>query len=223
MEIVVDSREPKIIINELQKLGVTVKKQVLNLGDYIIGPDHIIERKTGSDFIQSLYDTRLFDQAHRMIEEYDNVIFILEGLDVDPDIRKNIFGAIAYLGIRRGITIIPSTDKISTAHLIERLTSWIQEEHVDPILMRGGQKRLSSREKQEYFIQGLDGVGLKTAKLLLDNFGTPNKIIKAISDSTVLLTRTGNPKGISGQLSEIKGIGVKFVERNKELLMKTND
>ncbi|OLS25409.1 MAG: hypothetical protein HeimC2_18660 [Candidatus Heimdallarchaeota archaeon LC_2] len=220
MEIVVDSREPQIVIEELQKLGVNVKKQVLSIGDYIIGSDHIIERKSGSDFVQSLYDTRLFDQVHRMIEEYDNVIIILEGLEVDSEIRKNIFGALAYLVIRRGITILPSTDKISTAHLIERLASWIQEEHVDPILMRGGPKRLTLREKQEYFVQGLVGVGLKTAKLLLDNLGTPNKITNAITDSTILRTRTGNPKGISGELAEIKGIGVKFVERNKELLTK---
>ena len=79
--------------------------------------------------------------------------------------------------------------------------SWIQEEHVDPILIRGGVKRLTIREKQEYFVQGLVGVGLKTAKLLLDNLGTPNNIVNAITDSTILYTRTGKTKGISGELA----------------------
>ncbi len=221
MEILVDSREPPIIIQELRKLEVNVKSVMLSLGEYIIGPNHIVERKTGNDFIQSLYDKRLFDQAHRMIEEYDNVIFILEELDVDPEIRKNIYGALAYLVVRRGITVIPSTGKVATAHIIERLASWVQEEHIDPIVMRGGPKRLTLREKQEYLIQGFDGVGLKTAKLLLDNLGTPKNIVKAISGSKIIYTKTGNPKGITGKLDGIKGIGIKFVERNKELLDRT--
>jgi DNA excision repair protein ERCC-4 len=222
MEIIIDSREPKLISQQLIKLGVKVKTQSLNLGDYIIGPDHIVERKTGHDFIQSLYDKRLFDQTHRMLEEYENVILILEGLDVDSEIQKNIFGALAYLVIRRRITILPSTDKIETAHLIERMASWVQEEHDDPILMRGGPKRLTLKEKQEYFIQGLDGVGLKTADLLLDTLRSPNKIIEAINESSIVYTKTGNPKGITGKLAGIKGIGVKFVEKNKELLKKSN-
>jgi len=218
MDVIVDSREPKIIADQLKNLGVNVNVQSLNIGDYVIGADHIVERKTGEDLIQSLYDKRLFHQAHRMLDEYENVIFIIENLEVDDEISKNIYGALAYLVIRRRITILPSTSKIATAHLIERLASWVQEEHDDPILMRGGPKRLTLREKQEYFIQGLEGVGLKTADLLLNSLGTPNKIMKAINSSSITFTKTGKPKGITGDLTQIKGIGVKFVERNKEIL-----
>ena len=39
----------------------------------------------------------------------------------------------------------------------------------------------------------------------------------------IIYTKTGNPKGISGELKKIKGFGWKFVKNNKDLLLSTAD
>ena len=78
MQIIVDTREPQYIIEKLEALGVTVTKEQLSVGDYILGTDYVVERKTKSDFEQSIYDNRLIDQAQRMINEFENVAIIYE-------------------------------------------------------------------------------------------------------------------------------------------------
>lgn len=218
MEIIVDTREPEYIFKKLETLGVSVTKEQLNIGDYIIGPDYIVERKTKSDFEQSIYDNRLFDQTQRMINEFENVIIIYESDNSANELSKNLAGAFAYLIVKKGIPIIPSTNHDSTAVLLERMASWIQEQHTDPVLNRGGPKRLTKKDQQLYLLQGLLGVGLKTANRLLDQFHTPNDVIKAINATSITYTRTGNPKSIEGPLTELSGIGIKFVQRNQELL-----
>ncbi|MHA1729025.1 MAG: hypothetical protein ACTSWY_09860 [Promethearchaeota archaeon] len=41
----------------------------------------------------------------------------------------------------------------------------------------------------------------------------------ALLNTEIIYTRTGNPKGIKGELEKVKGIGWKFVRDNKELLL----
>ncbi len=218
MKIIVDHREPNNIIKLINELSVEVEIQQLLLGDYLLSDQVVIERKRGRDFVQSLYDGRLLDQITRMAEEYDKIILILEDFELDESEYKQIYGAISYLTIFKNIPIIPTNSQEETAHLIERLTSWVQEEHQDPVLSRGGPKRLTARDKQLYFLQGLDGVGLKTAEYLIDELKTPYNIINTIMDTEILFTRTGNPKGVTGKFAEMKGISHRFVKRNREVL-----
>ncbi|MHA2253234.1 MAG: ERCC4 domain-containing protein [Candidatus Kariarchaeaceae archaeon] len=218
LSILADHREPSDIIQELRQLGVKVDVQQLSMGDYILSNEVIVERKSGRDFIQSLYDNRLFDQAHRLIEEYDQVIYVLENFSIDPTEFKPIYGALAYLSIRKGVPVLPTNSSYETAALLERLTSWVQEEHTDPILSRGGPKRMTTRDKQIYLLQGLEGVGIKTSEKLLDEVGTPRNIFQEIDAAEIKYTRTGNVKGVSGVFAEIKGIGPSFVINNKKVL-----
>jgi ERCC4-type nuclease len=224
LKIIVDHREPKSIIQTLRKLGLIIDTQQLPIGDYILSEHVIVERKRGRDFVQSLYDGRLFNQITQLVEQYERPLLIIEEFQLESEEYKQAYGALSYLMIFKNIPIIPTSSGIETAHLIERLTSWVQEDHEDPVLSRGGPKRLTNRDKQLYFLQGLDGVGLKTAKYLLDELQSPFEIINSILDSEILFTKTGNPKGISGQFANMRGIGHRFIKRNKQLLMgKEND
>ena len=198
---------------------MNVKLEQLLIGDYVLSDKVIIERKSGTDFTQSLYDNRLFEQASRLVEEFDQVIYILEDFNFSPELSKNVFGALSYLVIRKNIQVIPSQDHATSAAIIERLASWVQEEHADPALARVGPKRITTQQKQIYLLQGLEGVGNKTANLLLENMKSPYTVFSEIMNSEVTLTKTGNPKGITGRLSKIQGIGPAFVAKNKHILM----
>ena len=216
--IIIDSREPPAIFENLEELGVTVTKQQLTVGDYVISDKLVVERKATSDFWQSLVDQRLFDQVKRLTDSYEQVIFILEGIIIAPEIRTAIYGAMSYMILRHSVQFIPTENHKSTAILLDRLCSWVQEDHNDPILARTGPKRLTLEDQQHYLIQGLLGVGDKTAKTLLEVMGTPENVFDGILNTKILYTRTGNPKGISGPLEGIQGIGFKFIEKNRKLL-----
>ncbi len=61
-------------------------------------------------------------------------------------------------------------------------------------------------------------LGGTKATQLIKKFGTPQEVFKAIKNTKIIYTKTGNPKGIEGSLSEIKGFGWKFVQKNKAIL-----
>ena len=165
--IIVDSREPDTIVKNLEELGVIVTKQQLTVGDYVISDKLIVERKATIDFWQSLVNQRLFDQVKRLTDTYEQVIFILEGIIVNPETRTAIYGAISYMILRHSVQFIPTENHQSTAILLDRFCSWVQEDRKDPILARTAPKRLTLEDQQNYLIQGLLGVGDKTSKALL--------------------------------------------------------
>src|SRR5690606_7701164 len=63
VDILVDHREPQSIVDLLRSCpNVRVEVTSLPVGDFVIGPI-IVERKTVSDFEQSVMNGRLFDEA----------------------------------------------------------------------------------------------------------------------------------------------------------------
>ena len=81
VQIVVDDRErPSGVIAELEKgLAVVVKIEHLSVGDYCVDGAVLIERKTATDFAQSLMDGRLFSQAGRMSSSPFGRLTLLRG------------------------------------------------------------------------------------------------------------------------------------------------
>ena len=78
--VIVDERERgSRVPEELKKFDVFVKFDTLIVGDYLISSDVVVERKTASDFINSIIDGRLFDQAGRLKDSYERPIIIVEG------------------------------------------------------------------------------------------------------------------------------------------------
>ena len=225
LKIVVDDREPAKIISHLKKLKVEVITQRLEVGDYDVGEKVLVERKTGPDYVSSLADGRLFEQALRLTEGADQVIIILEDFEKAfespgwKDRQKQVYGSLMYLSLRLGILLFPSSGKMQTAQILERMCSWLQEKKDDPVIFaRGVKKSMSQLDRQQFLLQGLPQIGPKTALALLKHFKTPLAVFEAISQSTVTYTKTGNPKGIEGPLAEISGIGPKFVLKTQEVL-----
>ena len=69
-------------------------------------------------------------------------------------------------------------------------------------------------------MEGLLQVSEKKAKILLEHFKTPYEVLQAIIQTEIILTKSGKPKGFSGDLDVLKGFGYKFLSVNKELLEK---
>ncbi|MFX0086603.1 MAG: ERCC4 domain-containing protein, partial [Candidatus Hodarchaeota archaeon] len=176
LQIIVDHREPRKIKKRLSKFGMQVVEEQLDIADYIISSQIACERKTGTDLIASIMDNRLFEQIDRLIETYEQPILILENINTAFERtewkkrKKHVYGALTYIFLRRQVPIVPTTTMGETAIVLNRITSWVQEEHEDPLIARKSPKKKSLREKQNYFLQGLQNTGQKKAELLLNAF-----------------------------------------------------
>ena len=83
LRIVIDDREKKSGIPDLLKaVGVNVEIKTLPIGDYIVAPETVVERKSIKDLMSSIFDGRLFDQCSRLKEHFQFPIILIEG-DVD--------------------------------------------------------------------------------------------------------------------------------------------
>jgi ERCC4-type nuclease len=225
LRIIVDSREPENLKQRLIKLGMEVKEQQLEIADYIISDQVACERKTGTDLITSITDNRLFEQIDRLIETYQQPLLILEDFPSAFERtewkkrKKHVYGALTYIFLRRQVPIIPTSRMSETAIALNRIASWVQEDHDDPIIARKSPKTRSLTDNQLFFLQGLYNTGQKKAKILLKEFeGVPMNALNAIVDSKVIYTRTGNPKGIKGAFEQLEGFGPKYLLKNQELL-----
>ncbi|MHA1672076.1 MAG: ERCC4 domain-containing protein, partial [Promethearchaeota archaeon] len=176
-----------------------------------------------------IFDQRLFIQLQKLREAYLYPVLVLEDSKrlfsrkfVNP---KSIYGALIYVSTRMHIPIVPTIDEADTAALVfalaqrEQQLGWNHGDSSTSNLPDPIQKSVAvSSDDQEYFLQGLVDIGYTRAQQLLEVFQTPEIIMYALDSTTVELTSGGNPKKLSGILSNVSGIGPKIVFRNQRLL-----
>ena len=76
--IIVDEREKKSGIPELLKsVGMKIELKTLVVGDYIVAPETVVERKSIKDLVSSIFDGRLFDQCSRLKEHFKFPIVLM--------------------------------------------------------------------------------------------------------------------------------------------------
>jgi len=175
--IVSDFRE-KEVIEHLKKLGAIVNEQPLEVGDFAASERVIIERKTHSDFISSIIDGRVFEQAKAMKENFEKPIMMIEGHS-NREINENALkGAIASLLVDFGISILSTRNPSDTAKTIYWIAKKEQEEGRG-VAIKVGKKPKTERESQEFIVGSIPGVSTTLAKRLLEHFGSVEKIFSA--------------------------------------------
>jgi ERCC4-type nuclease len=192
----VDSQEQRSGIPALLVAMPQVHMEVmpLHMGDYDIGGDpcRVIERKTGSDFIGSLAQGRLFAQLAELRKSRFEPILLLEG---DPlRIRgsqmrpESIRGALAYIAAAMRVPILPSSGPTESAHLVYASAKQCQLRHT----ARGpasGRRRASLPEQQMQIVLSLPGVGPATARAVCARFRSLHDLLSA--DAATLATVPG--------------------------------
>ncbi|MFX0101313.1 MAG: ERCC4 domain-containing protein [Candidatus Hodarchaeota archaeon] len=229
--IVVDSREPMPMVTELRNLGAHVIITTLDAGDYLLSSATGVERKEGSDFYSSLTSgsnqTNVFQELMRLRDSVEKPMLVLE------DFRKmfrgpeqmlsSLYGALVFIATRMVIPILPTRNKAETALALYRIAKQQQCNLQMQAIARRAPKTMSTKERQAFFIEGLLNVGPTKAAKILEEFKSPMNFIKALMNTEILYTKTGNPKGIDGDLKKLKGFGWKFVKENKDLLLSEDE
>ncbi|MEM3832047.1 MAG: ERCC4 domain-containing protein [Thermoprotei archaeon] len=183
--VIADSRERNSGVPEiLSSMNITVAFKQLDVADYIISDAVAIERKSASDFISSIFDGRLFDQAYRLSNTYERAIIIVEkelaGLETLVKNPQIIRGAIISLTIRHGVNVIFSKSIEETAELI-KLAAEHEQKTGKKIIIKHKPKLSTTKDWQINIIGSLPGIGPKLAERLLLKFTTVRSVFQAKS------------------------------------------
>jgi Fanconi anemia group M protein len=213
MKIKVDIRELESGVYKIlkDKIGANIAVENLNFGDYVINNNVVIERKTTTDFVNSIIDGRLFRQALGLKRYYERPLVLIEGDPLFQDISNNIHpnaikGALVSLSVKWKIPVIFSKDPEETAIYLSLISA--QNEYLaGEVKKRQGKKPKKPGKRPLYFLTGLPYVGEKTGLKLLNHFGSIEKVVNAPSE----------------ELREVPGVGNKKVEMIKEVLLKEHE
>lgn len=146
--IVVDHRELNTTIAASLRLqGIDVDVQTLAVGDFQIGDRVLIERKRVRDFVDSLLDGRLLEQAHRLVAAAPRPLLLIEGADLfmQRAVHMNaLMGALATLTVDLGLPVVTTADGEETARFLAIAAR--REQALLGALTKAARQRLSAAE-----------------------------------------------------------------------------
>ena len=205
LRIIVDERERKSGIPELLKsVGLNLEMKTLPIGDYIVAPETVVERKSIRDLMSSVFDGRLFDQCSRLKEHFQHPVVLMEGnVDEIEEITENpliFYGAISTVVLDFKIPVIPTPSATHTAKLLVSMCSR-KDTPKGPYLKKI--KKSSDLERQQLSVLcSLPGIGEKFAVRMLEKFGTPLKVFTATTS----------------ELAKVEGLGDARAKKIKKML-----
>jgi len=189
--VVSDYREKEVIEN-LKKLGAVVNEQALEIGDYICSESVGIERKTYDDFVSSIIDGRIFEQAEALKKNFEKPIVLIEGYS-NRQINENVLkGAIASLLIDFNVSLLSTKNPLDTAKTI----FWMAKKEQGSgsgIAIKVGKKPKEMKKLQEFIVASIPGISTVLAKRLLEKFGSIENIVN--TDVSELQKVVGKKKG----------------------------
>ena len=187
----------------LGQSGCEVQMKHLVAGDYVLPQHVVIERKTNADFIQSIYDRRLFAQVATLRAFYPSPLFLLESSDTPV---RNIHphalrGAILYVSVSNRIPILHSTSPQDSVEILLAILELLKGTPERKFSLRPKRIGTTPERLQQQVLQGLPGIGPSLAQALLAKFGS----LKAVFDADCSELR--NIAGIGPRkANQIKGI-----------------
>ena len=205
--VVADEREKAGgVPEELSKLSVRVYFSRLPVADYVVNQEIAVERKSVSDFVSSIYDSRLFYQAARISASYAKPYLLIEGDSTEVEhLARNLrsfYGAIADVTLAYGLRVIYTANVKETAMAIAELVSHARARPLSTVPSAVPPKAKGIPQQQLYLVSSIPGVGRKLAERLLMKYGTPRRVMSLTA----------------GELALTQGIGWKRADKIRKML-----
>ena len=191
VKIIADSRETNSSVVRTLDTDEDVAVEVesnMEVGDYVVGNDCVVERKDVEDFHDTITgDRSLFEQIKNMADAYRNPVLLIEGDHAElytQNIHPNaVRGVLATVVSDFNTTIIESMDEDDTASILKHLAKREQDESQSTVNPHGNKETGSVKSQQEYVVSSIEGIGPKTAESLLEEFGDVISVFEADQDS----------------------------------------
>lgn len=206
-EIIVDTRESSFIKKILVELGCGVIEKTITPADYVLSEDWAVERKRFRDFLKSVFDGRLFEQAERLADAYTQPILLVEG-DITTELSmtsnpKVFWGALAKVTADHELSIIFTPNKSHTATFLHSLAKKLQTKKEEKqVFAKYKPRAYTLKQKQLMAVQSLPNIGAERAERLLEKFRTVRKVFQAPDR----------------ELVSIEGLGKKTIQQIRQLL-----
>lgn len=205
LRIVVDEREKKSGIPDLLKsVGIKIEMKSLLVGDYIVAPETVVERKSIRDFISSVFDGRLYDQCNRLKNNYQFPVILIEGnVDEIDEFTENpliFYGAVSAVALDFKIPIIPAPNAMHSAKLLISMCS--RKDATQGPFLKKIRKSNDLERQQLSSLCSLPGIGEKLATRMLRKFGSPLQVFSATT----------------AELAKVEGLGESRAKKIKQML-----
>jgi len=174
----------------------------LKTGDYIVEHSIVVERKGYLDLAVSIIDGRLFRQASALARGPRRGLVLIEGPRPDemPIHSHALKGAVLSLSVSWRLPVVFSEGPEDSLLLFRLMAE--QSRAPDCLeLSRTGYKPRRLMNRKLYVLQGLPGIGPKTAKVLLSHFGSVERVMRSTEAELVQVPGIGHRK--AGEIREL--------------------
>jgi Fanconi anemia group M protein len=204
-KIIVDSRESRSGLSELlRSRGISVQSEELECADYVLADGLAVERKTAIDFVQSIFDKRIFSQIQVCKRTYARVVVVVEG---NPYRTRSAISSSAITGALSWLVICESVSVLQTENLEETAEALctLQRHAIDGLgyeIALQGAKPKDRYPQAQLLVESLPGIGPAAAKKLLAHFGSAGAVLNAAPD----------------ELKKVPGVGPKTIAAIREVI-----
>lgn len=198
VKVYVDYREKgsNVMKNLMNSVNLVLDK--LGVGDYVLSERLCVEYKNQEDFVNSIIDGRILEQAKQMKRSFARNIVIVEGDNDIYSIRNinenSIRGMISTLAVSFGISVIFTKNARDTAEMIKVMARREQKENKGNFVLHGDKKPSSLKEQQEFIVGSLPGIGGSLNVELLKKFGSVSGVLNASVEDLKSIDKIGKKK-----------------------------
>jgi ERCC4-type nuclease len=171
----------------LDALGLDVQIAALPAGDYALGAETLVERKTVSDLHGSILKGRLWPQLNKLRAASAFPYLLVEGRDLDAGpLHPNSVRGACLAAIEKGVALLRTTDHTDTARWLHRLALRAQEYEEAPERPPPGGNALPKPalgpETAEALLSCIPGISTASARKLLLRFGSVAEVAAASAE-----------------------------------------
>jgi ERCC4-related helicase len=204
LKIMADFREKSsIVLRDLSEKGLTIELGKLEIGDYLLGKDVVVEYKKVPDFVDSIIDGRMLAQL-KHLNQYAKPLIIIEGTEDMYGLRKinhrAIKGMLATIVYSYGIPLLQTKNGKETSDIIEMIAQREMEKG-NAAYSAHSLKPVTIKEQQEYVVSSLPGIGGSLNKQLLQHFKSIKNMVNASEYALKIVDLIGPKK--AKQLREL--------------------
>jgi Fanconi anemia group M protein len=197
LSLIVDSREKSNrIVRQLVDQGCDIQLKQLEIADYILDEHTGVEFKTKQDFVDSIVDGRLFNQAGSLARNFNKPLIVVQGEEDIYSLRNihsnAIIGALSTLATSFRIPILFTKNDDETAQLFMSIIKR-QKTDLATFSMHAGKPK-EEKQLQEYIVTSFPTIGPQVAKNLLTHFGSVKQIVNANIEDLAKVEKVGKGK-----------------------------
>jgi Fanconi anemia group M protein len=180
----------------LSEKGLEVRLQRLEVADYLLTPKIAVERKTTADFVQSIFDRRLFAQVGALRANFSSPILLLEKSDAPArEIHTRAWrGALLYVSVLNRIPILHTENSADTIEILLTMAQLAHREKAQAFSLHAKRRSPAPAVTQRYILETIPGVGPHLARVLLKQFGSLQAVFNATSNDLMTVPGIGRSR-----------------------------